>query len=340
MRSKEEWIVWQDWLDQALMILKSAGYASRPMGNRGTKQEKRNIINLPCALDIETSRFPGIEQSYIYHWQCQVGLKSPTIYGRTVDSLREFLTRLADMIGSQATLVIYVHNLSYEFAWLKGIYKFNTDEVFAVQSRKVLKCTMFEKRLEFRCSYLLTNNGLAAWTREFNVEHRKQSSEDYDHNKIRTPFEDLSPEDLEYCRNDVLGLCEALVAQMDRDADSLVTIPLTSTGYVRRDVKRAMRLYSRWALMDMQPDEEVYRALRQAFRGGDTHCNRYYAGAILENVWSMDRSSSYPDVVCNCQFPMSSFKRAARCDIREVDRLRRLNRALLIRARFHRRFAP
>lgn len=340
MRSKDEWIKWRDWLPGGHCLLWAAGYASRPMGNRGTKKEKRNIINLPCALDIETSRFPGLEQSYIYHWQCQIGLNTPTIYGRTGDDLRDFLMALAGLVKTSESLVLYVHNLSYEFAWLKGLYKFTPEEVFAVQSRKVLKCTMFDERLEFRCSYLLTNKSLAAWTKEFNVEHRKQSSEDYDHNKIRTPFEDLTDDELEYCRNDVLGLCEALVAQMDRDADSLVTIPLTSTGYVRRDVKRAMRLYSRWALMDMQPDEEVYRALRQAFRGGDTHCNRYYAGAILENVRSMDRSSSYPDVVCNCQFPMSSFKRAARCDVREVDRLRRLNRALLIRARFHRHITP
>lgn len=336
MRNKADWILWGDWLEQAPSILKKAGYASRPMGNRGTKQEKRNIINLPCALDIETSRFPSIEQSYIYHWQCQIGFDSPTIYGRTVDSLREFLTELADLIGSHNTLVMYVHNLSYEFAWLKGIYKFGQDEVFAVQSRKVLKCTMFEKRLEFRCSYLLTNKSLAAWTKEFQVEHRKQSSDDYDHDRIRTPFEDMTDDELEYCQHDVLGLCEALTAQMERDADTLVTIPLTSTGYVRRDVKRAMRLYSRWALMDMQPDEDVYRALRQAFRGGDTHCNRYYAGAILEDVHSMDRSSSYPDVVCNFQFPMSKFRRAARCDLKEVSRLQRLNRALLIRIRFHR----
>ena len=34
----------------------------------------------------------------------------------------------------------------------------------------------------------------------------------------------------------------------------------------------------------------------------------FYSGKIIKNVRSFDRSSSYPDVQCNCPFPMTKFK--------------------------------
>ena len=118
----------------------------------------------------------------------------------------------------------------------------------------------------------------------------------------------MTDEELEYCVNDVLGLVEAVNALMARDGDTLQTIPLTSTGYVRRNAKRAMRegIHHNF-VYSILPDFETYKALREAFRGGNTHANRYYAGDIVENVHSADRSSSYPAVMCNCEFPMTEF---------------------------------
>ena len=115
--------------------------------------------------------------------------------------------------------------------------------------------------------------------------------------------------ELEYCINDVCGLVEAINALMERDGDTLQTIPLTSTGYVRRNAKRAMKDGSvhHNFVYSMLPDIETYRALREAFRGGNCHANRYYAGDIVENVHSADRSSSYPAVMANCEYPMSAF---------------------------------
>ena len=191
---------------------------------------------------------------------------------------------------------------------MKGIYTFTPEDVFAVASRKVVKADMWGC-FEFRCSYKLTNMSLKQFTKKMQVSHQKLSGEEFDYSQKRYPWTELTDEELEYCINDVLGLVEAVNALMDRDGDTLQTIPLTSTGYVRRNAKRAMKngnvhhnfVYS------ILPDIETYRALREAFRGGNTHANRYYAGDIVENVHSADRSSSYPAVMCNCEFPMSVF---------------------------------
>ena len=274
-------------------------------GNPGGK--KRHYLGITTAFDIETTLLEDIEQSVMYIWQWQFG-EDITVIGRTWNEFLDLQKRIKAAIPSDRWLVVYVHNLSYEFQFLKGIYQFCPDDVFAVASRKVVKADMWGC-FEFRCSYKLTNMSLKQFTSKMMVMHKKLSGEEFDYSQKRYPWTELSDEELEYCINDVLGLVEAINALMARDGDTLQTIPLTSTGYVRRNAKRAMRNGSvhHNFVYSILPDIETYRALQEAFRGGNTHANRYYAGDIVENLHSADRSSSYPAVMCNCEFPMSVF---------------------------------
>ena len=274
-------------------------------GNPGGK--KRHYIGITTAFDIETTLIDSVEQSVMYIWQWQFG-EDYTVIGRTWDEFLDLQKRIKAVLPEDRWLVVYVHNLSYEFQFLKGIYSFYPDDVFAVASRKVVKADMWGC-FEFRCSYKLTNMSLKQFTSKMMVEHQKLSGEEFDYGVKRYPWTELSDEELEYCINDVLGLVEAVNALMARDGDTLQTIPLTSTGYVRRNAKRALKDGSvhHNFVYSILPDIETYRALREAFRGGNTHANRYYAGDIVENVHSADRSSSYPAVMCNCEFPMSAF---------------------------------
>lgn len=200
---------------------------------------------------------------------------------------------------------------------MKGIYTFFPDDVFAIASRKLIKCDMWGC-FEFRCSYKLTNMSLKQFTKKMQVTHQKLSGEEFDYSEKRYPWTELTDQQLSYCVNDVLGLVEAVNALMKRDGDTLQTIPLTSTGYVRRNAKRAMRngIHHNF-VYSILPDYDTYVALREAFRGGNTHANRYYTGEIVENVHSADRSSSYPAVMCNCEFPMSVFTPIMKSDLNE-----------------------
>ena len=274
-------------------------------GNPGGK--KRHYIGITTAFDIETTLIDSVEQSVMYIWQWQFG-EDYTVIGRTWEEFLDLQKRIKAVLPEDRWLVVYVHNLSYEFQFLKGIYSFFPDDVFAVASRKVVKADMWGC-FEFRCSYKLTNMSLKQFTSKMMVKHQKLSGEEFDYGVKRYPWTELTDEELEYCINDVLGLVEAVNALMARDGDTLQTIPLTSTGYVRRNAKRALKDGSvhHNFVYSILPDIETYRALREAFRGGNTHANRYYAGDIVENVHSADRSSSYPAVMCNCEFPMSAF---------------------------------
>lgn len=282
------------------------GYQKRRRGNQGTKTKKsyRDII---ITFDIETSLIPFTDQSHMYIWQMQVG-GIGTVFGRTWYEFKNFVGKLILDMKEDEYIVIYVHNLSFEFQFLAGIYSFSTDEVFAVKSRKVIKCEMYE-HIEFRCSYALTNMSLSEFTKKMKVEHVKKPGEDIDYKVYRTSTTPLSEKALQYCQNDVLGLYEALTVQLNNDGDNLYTVPMTSTGYVRRETKQALRMVNRNYISKQIVSYDVYLLLREAFRGGNTHANRFYSGQILHDVKSYDRASSYPDVQCNQLFPIAEFKR-------------------------------
>ena len=276
----------------------------RGKGNPKTKT-KISYKDCICTFDIETSRLPDIEQSIMYVWMFHIHHHC-TIVGRTWEQLDELLTTIKQELADE-TLCVFVHNLSYEFQFLQAIHMFEKDEVFAVDRRKVLKANMNKYGIELRCSYLHSNMSLEEYTTKMQAEHKKLSGDDFNYNVIRYPWTPLTEEQMQYCLHDVWGLAEAIENEMLIDGDNLYTFPLTSTGYVRRDAKRAMRKAPVNMVKNMLPNLDIYTMAREAFRGGDTHANRYYSGRLLKNVRSADRSSSYPDVVCNCQYPVSEF---------------------------------
>lgn len=284
--------------------LKELPVQSKKKGNPGTKS-KIKYIDCVNAFDIETTRIKEIEQSVMYIWQWhfdQLG----TVIGRTWDEFTELCTSIAKELPEDVYICCHVHNLSYEFQFLRGIYKFNEDEVFCMDSRKILKCTLFQ-HIEMRCSFIHSNMSLSEYTRKMNAEHQKLSGAEFDYSKYRFSWTPLTDYELAYCVYDVIGLCEALKTDMQSTEDNFYTFPLTSTGYVRRDTKRVMKTVRHTYISDMFPDEELYIALREAFRGGNTHANRWYTNMTLYNVGSVDISSSYPYSETNCNMPVSRF---------------------------------
>lgn len=293
-------------------IISSTRNQRRKKGNQGKRNNKRIYKDLLCAFDIETTNDRESIQAFMYVWQFQIN--DITVMGRTWNEFITFLERMKDELKTDEYIVIFVHNLSFEFQFLRGIYNFNKEEVFAIDSRKVLKCEMFN-HFELRCSYLQTNMSLSEFTHKMGVQDVKLSGEDFDYSIARYPWTPLTDQELQYCINDVKGLVEAMRIQMDLEHDTFYTLPLTSTGYVRRDVKAAMRHFNRQELKDMLPDYNVFCMLREAFRGGNTHANRFYSNVILKDVHSNDYASSYPNVQINCRFPMSPWLREDGMDL-------------------------
>lgn len=295
-----------NWDELSLEYLQQYAPLKRVSGNRGVSHTAY-YLDAVCAFDIETSviKIDGQQEAIMYVWQ--FAIEGDVFFGRTWEEYVDFvhtLSMYANMAG--CTVLVYVHNLAYEWQWLRSLFEFKSDDVFLVKARKVLKAK--SGCIEYRCAYLLTNMSLAEFTAKMKVLHVKKSGEDYDYSLTRYPWTRLTEEEMEYCENDVLGLVEAVHVLMDTDGDNLYSIPYTSTGYVRRDVKKSLSApHIRSGIEAILPDAATYKMCRDAFRGGNTHANRYYAGQILSGVKSYDRSSSYPDVQVNDKYPMTRF---------------------------------
>lgn len=313
-----------NWRTAPVEKITEAGILAPPRKNRaGNKRRYQDII---CAFDIETTKIDR-DHSVMYIWQFQLGMIG-TVIGRSWKEYEQLLRRLRKALPENTWLVIYVHNLAFEFQFLRGIYRFHEDEVFAVDTRKVLRADMMDC-FEYRCSYLHSNMSLDEYLSKMGVEHLKQHGFDYDN--PRYPWTPLSDDELLYCVNDVRGLVEAIHIEMLHDGDTLYTIPATSTGYVRRDVKQVMRSYPYHYVHEMLPDYPLYSRLREAFRGGNTHANRYYAGQVLPGIGSADESSAYPTCQCNDRFPVGPFVHLGPCDLSKVrDLMIRRRKAILL----------
>lgn len=288
------------------ILLIRYGNVRRKKGNCGTKKHKVSIRNNLCAFDIETTRIFHDDRDHALMYVWQFAIDDYVFIGRTWKEYKLLVSEVDRTLLDNERLVVYVHNLSYEFQFLSGIFTFDNDNVFCIRSRKILKATY--NKIEYRCSMLHSNMSLEKWTHNLKVEHEKLSGEDFNYNIKRYPHTPLTQQELMYCVNDVLGVTDCIRIELERDGDNLYTIPLTSTGYVRRNVKRAMSPIA-WFVVrkNLYLTMDIYLTLTDGFRGGDTHANRYFVNRILHNVKSYDRSSSYPDVIINRLFPTTQF---------------------------------
>ena len=294
-------------------------YGIVPRSKKHRDKEGRDTLNIFTAFDIETStvwlsdRHDDYDvHSFMYSWAMQI--EDYTVTGREWKDWFDFLNILwtasaavkkKEGLDIEPKLIIWVHNLAYEFSFLSGLYDFQPEECFFRDIRKPIYVKM-RGVFEFRCSYIQSNLSLAMLCKQMGVPD-KLSGQQFNYDKIRFPWTELTEFEQEYIRTDVESLVLAMKKRVSMNGDNLITVPLTSTGYVRRECKDSLkgRYYD---ITEMKPDERQYRLLRKAFRGGNTHANRAYAGKIVDDVTSYDIVSCYPTQQLTMKFPMKPFR--------------------------------
>lgn len=298
----------------ACPILRKKPKARKPLAT------SYDIIDIITAFDIETTTMslPYIGKdmnsavSFMYIWQFQIA--DYTVIGHSWEEALSFFKEIRKAclkiqrengLESIPLVVCFVHNLSFEHTFLSGVYYFTDEECFFRDARRPLYCRMYDC-IEFRCSYMQSNMSLSHFTKEMGVEE-KLSGAKYDYNKIRYPWTELTDYEIEYCVRDVRSLVACMKVRMERNGDTLQTIPLTNTGYVRRECRDALKPYY-LDIKEMLPNLKQFTLLRDAFRGGNCHCSRKYTTKLLDNVYSYDMSSCYPAQQLTQKFPMGKFK--------------------------------
>ena len=264
------------------------------------------ISNFFMTFDIETTSINTVDyhDSFMYIWQACINHE--VVMGRTWTELNVLLKEIKRHIGFR-TLVVYCHNLSFEFQFLRSLFEVNS--VFATEPRKILRATI-EDNFEFRCSWRLTNMGLDRFLKQSRtVPEEYKKGQNFDYSKLRTPRTSLTAEELRYCRNDVLGLYIALEELLAENNDTIVSVPMTSTGYVRREARERMlsKLHNKTVIDAITMTANQYNLCKAAGRGGNCHCNPLHSNVVIENMRSKDMSSAYPGVMMQERYPMTKF---------------------------------
>ena len=251
----------------------------------------------------------------MYEWT--LGINGYVLIGRRWE---EFMTvceyiHKSYSLDDKNILIIYVHNLSFEFQFLRK--RFNWKSVFSLDERKPIRA-LTDMGIEFRCSYLLSGYSLAKLAEQLTEYSVEKMVGDLDYNLVRHAETPLTEKELKYCINDVLVAMAFIAEKIHKDGD-ITQIQLTKTGYVRDYCRKECF----WHHGSRKDNEKVYYAyrklinsltltpieyaqLKRVFMGGFTHANHFYVDKILHNIRSFDFTSSYPAVMCSEMFPMSN----------------------------------
>lgn len=309
------------------------------------------FYNIPMSFDIETTSFyedkKGVvytneqfeqlekpvkasKKAIMYIWQ--FAIENNVIYGRTWIDFIYFCRQLYNYLNlKKYFIVVYVHNLSYEFQFICKRFKWL--DIFADSERKPIKATA-ENHFIFKCSYRLSGYSLAILANNLQYHKIKKLVGDLDYTLLRNSATPLSEQELEYCFNDVL-IVTAYIDEMINEYGDIEKIPLTQTGKVRRFVRAECFKNEKYKFMiqKLTIDETEYILLKNAFAGGFTHCNAMYTELECRDVTSYDFTSSYPTVLIAERFPMSKGKAVKVKDVETLEKLIN-NYAVLVDVRF------
>lgn len=284
--------------------------------------KKVEYLNMPCSFDIETSstKIGDVKAAFMYIWALSLGQGKPVYYGRTWEEAIESFKVLQKEfdLNEDKRLVIYVHNLGYEFQFMRKFFEWV--DVFAVAERKPIRA-LTTLGIEFRDSYILSGYSLANTAKNLTKHKISKLVGDLDYSLLRTHETPLTDKEMGYVENDVLVVTAYIDEQLDLYGD-IFKIPMTNTGRVRSFVrdecyytsknhrKSSKSKYVKYRKMmgDLTVEPESYKQLKRAFMGGFTHANANLSGKVLKGVSSIDFTSSYPSVMISEKFPMSRFK--------------------------------
>ena len=298
----------------------------------------------PVFLDIETSNNHAEKPEDLRCWivSIQVLFNGQYHFFRYPEELIDWYRKLYKDLKLYPTskfkkkLITFIHNASYDLSYL--IPYINDLPDFDYSNQGIIESpnkflTYVRGSLEFRCSYQLSGMSLEKWSKEMNIEHKKQVGL-YDYDAVLYPDSDLSEASKKYDLYDVLAMKECLEKQLSYHNDNLVTVPFTSTGYIRRTLRRSCnkdKYYRNTYFYDNRLNAELYDYMLKSYAGGMTHNNRFYRDTVIrrgktyeytegikirvKNIGHRDFKSHYPTQMTCYNFPLGTPQQIYKSDM-------------------------
>ena len=288
------------------------------------KRRKFEYWDIPASFDIETTSFrdsQGEKRATMYLWG--FNLNGRSIYGRTWEEFTALLEIIHDVLNTEyITLVLYVHNLAYEFQFLRKRIKWK--DVFSLKDHQPIRARS-EMGIEFRCSLVESGKRLALLA-EGIKENPIRKLDTLEYSGLRhseTPITDL---ELMYQLNDVRIVANYIYEKGKTRYGGICNIPMTKTGYVRERFRKGtinspdqnISQHYRKLMHELTLDPMEYLQLEATFQGGFVHANALYLGDPLYNVGSFDEISAYPAAMVANMYPMSKGRYFANPDAEKL----------------------
>ena len=269
-----------------------------------------HYAQVASGFDIETSSFilhakedMKCATMYIFQFAFKLNDELIFIYGRTWNEWSHIISLLRKVSRAiKGKIIIYVHNLAYEFHWIWD--KIYLNKVFCRKKRHPIYIE--SDSIIFKCSYFLSNYSLANLAKERGYTEK----ENMNYKLIRHSETALTNSEISYSLTDVRIICEYISDEMRKNDNNIKKIPLTSTGYARRYCIEYIKSHTNWLsyrnyIKQIAPSEpEIFTALFAAFTGAFTHSNYSHTEKLLYDLQCYDYSSSYPGVMARKRFPM------------------------------------
>lgn len=294
---------------------------------RFVRKGKIRYFNVPISFDIETSNFYENEEkrSCMYCWSfCIYGI---SIFGRTWQEFTYLLKDLVNILdlNYNKRIVIYIQNLNFEFQFFRCLL--DLDKVFAIGNRAPVYA-ITQQGIEFRCSYFLSGYKLGTIAKNLINYDFKKMIGDLDYSLVRHPETPMKEKEINYSIIDT-KIVVAYIAEKIENGETIATIPLTKTGYVRNFIRNncfyengkcaknsnKRRIYKKFIDNLKIRDLKEYQMFRRCFAGGFTHANPFRVNKIIGIydycdikgiMSSADLTSDYPSQMIAFKYPMSS----------------------------------
>lgn len=302
---------------------------------------KTKYANYYICFDIETSKVKLPDGTY---FQIVYLVCSQLVNGTTHEieekrffrTIKEFLDYLSSDtiykcldIKKKTRLLVFAHNLDYEITFINRELKSNmlVDEEQIDDWGESRSCGVYrdthaplsirlEKlpHIDFRCTYALSNKSLAEIGKEVGLEKLE-----YEYEKIRLPFHELTKQDYDYNERDVditrlyiKHLCEERGYTLENIRLSKTSMVVdnrlkhtekyyptkTKNGYNNDQQRKCTNRF-----LYHKHDYKFYLRQTQSYYGGTTTCHPNYTNKLIRKIYSVDIKSSYPHVMCCYRIP-------------------------------------
>lgn len=254
------------------------------------KKQRTNVFYCSevIRLDIETAWNHNIFNPITWMVSARVRFLDESRLFRKPTELMAWYNELVEKysLNFLKRIITIIHNASFDLSYLLPYIQhyLPKERPYGLQDSPN-KIIMYRQGcFEFRCTYRLSNESLAQWSNEMAVDHPKKVGM-YDYDRILYQDSELSKNDILYGDYDVLSMGESWENQLSLFHDNVTTVPLTSTGYVRRLLRKASRTdryYRNEYFIKNRLDLNQHDMCLNGFAGGYVHQNRFLKEILID----------------------------------------------------------